>query len=204
MNPSTFSNKFITNRFILKNSRAMETLLETDDVTWVPDAQDAPDVEQTGSIIWNYYKVDGAQSKQGGAKNAMCTFCDSSFTGCSAFRAFAHILGRAVLGQKKANIGACVPIRREDDAGYCLDPEFHSHDHAGCPEALTDFFTMCDKIHGAGSARNWSAHGHIHSEVRNRLAPATTEKLVYIYSNRKALAAASQNDELKMYTWDNE
>ena len=25
-------------------------------------------------------------------------------------------------------------------AGYCLDPEFHSHDHAGCPEALTDFF----------------------------------------------------------------
>ena len=153
-------------------------------------------------------------------------------------------------------------------AGYCLDPEFHSHDHAGCPEALTDFFIMCDKIHGAGSAesakaqldwqcfykakkgpmfsretvwtnaakmgpeewyemyvspfhpelamvgmrvlsqvisassceRNWSAHGHIHSEVRNRLAPATTEKLVYIHSNRKA----SQNDELKMYTWDNE
>ena len=48
-----------------------------------------------------------------------------------------------------------------------------------------------------------SAHGHIHSEVRNRLAPATTEKLVYVYSNRKAAAAAC-DDELKMFSWDNE
>ena len=55
-----------------------------------------------------------------------------------------------------------------------------------------------------GGARNWSAHGHIHSEVRNKLAPATTEKLVYIYSNRKAVAAAARDDELKMFTWDNE
>ena len=78
----------------------METLLETDDVTLVPDAQDAPDIEQTGSIIWNYYKIDGAQSKRGGAKNAMCTFCDSSFTSCSTSRAFAHILGRAVAKSK--------------------------------------------------------------------------------------------------------
>jgi hypothetical protein len=86
----------------------METILETDYVTWVPDAQDAPwpDVKQleTGSIIWNYYKIDGAQSKQGGAKNAMCTFCDSSFTGCSTSLAFAHILGRAVLSQKKQKL----------------------------------------------------------------------------------------------------
>ena len=37
-------------------------------------------------------------------------------------------------------------------AGYCLDPEFHSHDHTACAEALADLFTMCDKIHGAGSA----------------------------------------------------
>ena len=42
-------------------------------------------------------------------------------------------------------------------AGYCLDPEFHAHDHIGCPEALTDLFTMCDKIHGAGSARSAKA-----------------------------------------------
>jgi hypothetical protein len=30
-------------------------------------------------------------------------------------------------------------------------PEYHSHDHVACPEALTDFFTMCYKIHGEGS-----------------------------------------------------
>ena len=36
-------------------------------------------------------------------------------------------------------------------AGYCLDPEFHAHDHTACPEALTDFYTMCDKIHGEGA-----------------------------------------------------
>ncbi len=33
--------------------------------------------------------------------------------------------------------------------------------------------------------------------------PATTEKLVYIYSNREAAAAAS-DDKWKMFTWDNE
>ena len=36
-------------------------------------------------------------------------------------------------------------------AGYCLDPEFHTHDHVACPEALADFFTMCDKVHGEDS-----------------------------------------------------
>ncbi len=46
--------------------------------------------------------------------------------------------------------------------------------------------------------RNWYAHGHIHSEVRNRLAPTTTENLVYIYSNLKAVAAAAHDDELKI------
>jgi hypothetical protein len=59
--------------------------------------------------------MDGAQSKRGCAENAMCAFCDSSFTCCSTSRAFAHLLGRAVLGQKLANIGSCVPIRKEDD-----------------------------------------------------------------------------------------
>ena len=76
---------------------------------------DAEDVENTGSIIWNYYKIDGAQSKRGGAKNIRCIFCDTYLTGCSSSRAFAHILGRAVLAQKKANVGACVPIRKKDD-----------------------------------------------------------------------------------------
>lgn len=81
----------------------------------VPNAQDTPDIKQAEPIIWNYYKMDGAQSKRGCAKNAMCAFCDSSFTGCSTSRAFAHLLGRAVLGQKIANIGSCVLIRKEDD-----------------------------------------------------------------------------------------
>ena len=62
--------------------------------------------------------MDGAQSKRCGAKNAMCAFCDSSFTGCSTSQAFAHLLGRAVLGQKIANIGSCAPIRKEDDNRY--------------------------------------------------------------------------------------
>jgi hypothetical protein len=82
-------------------------------VMLAPNAQDTPDIKQAGPIIWNYYKM--AQSKRGCAKNAMCAFCDSSFTGCSTSRAFAHLLGRAVLGQKIANIGSYVPIRKEDD-----------------------------------------------------------------------------------------
>ena len=78
---------------------------------------DAKVVEHAGSIIWNQ-NVDGAQSKRGGAKNATCIFCDTSLTGCSSSRAFAHILGRAVLAQKKANVGACAPIRKKDDNRY--------------------------------------------------------------------------------------
>ena len=70
--------------------------------------------------------------------------------------------------------------------------------------AMVGMRVLSQVISASSCERNWSAHGHIHSEVRNRLAPATTEKLVYIYSNRKALAAASQNDELKMYALDNE
>jgi hypothetical protein len=65
-------------------------------------------VEQTGSIILNYNKVDGIQSKRGGVKNITCTFCDAAFTGCS--RAFAHILGNAVIGPKRLDIGAFVPL----------------------------------------------------------------------------------------------
>ena len=65
-------------------------------------------VEQTGLIILNYNKADGIQSKRGGVKNITCTFCDAAFTGCS--RAFAHILGNAVIGPKRLNIGVFVPI----------------------------------------------------------------------------------------------
>ncbi len=40
--------------------------------------------------------------------------------------------------------------------------------------------------------------GTFHTEVCNRLAPTTTENLVYIYSNLKAVAAAAHDDELKI------
>jgi hypothetical protein len=81
------------------------------------DAEVDEDVEQTGTF-WNYYQIDGVQSKRGGAKNITCTFCDTTFAGCSSTRAFAHILGRAVLGQKRSNVGACVPKRQVDDNRY--------------------------------------------------------------------------------------
>ena len=41
--------------------------------------------------------------------------------------------------------------------GYCLNPEFHAYDHTTCPEALTDLYTMCDKIHGEESAESAKA-----------------------------------------------
>ncbi len=82
------------------------------------DAEVDEDVEQTGTSIWNYYQIDGVQCKLGGAKNITCSFCDTTFAGCSSTRAFAHILGRAVLGQKRSNVGACVPKRQVDDNRY--------------------------------------------------------------------------------------
>ena len=70
--------------------------------------------------------------------------------------------------------------------------------------ALAGMRVLAQIISVSSCARNWSAHGHIQSEVRNRRAPATTEKPVYIYSNRKAVASTACDDTLKMYAWDNE
>jgi hypothetical protein len=53
-------------------------------------------------------------------------------------------------------------------------------------------------------AQNRSAHGHIQTKIRNKLSPATTEKLVHVYSNRKMAATVRDADELKMFAWDNE
>ena len=50
---------------------------------------------------------------------------------------------------------------------------------------------------------NWSASRHIHTKICNRLDPATTEKLVYVYSNSKLVASTSDADKLKMFAWDN-
>ena len=94
------------------------SLVENGGVSLVQDSEDAEDVDQTVLTIWNYFKVVGVQSKKGGAKNVTCTFCDKTLTGCSSSRALAHILGRPVLEQSKANVRFCVPIRKEDDDWY--------------------------------------------------------------------------------------
>ena len=46
-----------------------------------PVELDFGDIEKSGLLIWNYYKVEGAQNKGGGVKNLTCIFCDSSFSG---------------------------------------------------------------------------------------------------------------------------
>ena len=44
--------------------------------------------------VWQYCAITNhTDAKQGGAKNAICAFCDKNFRGCSTFRAAAHILG---------------------------------------------------------------------------------------------------------------
>ena len=70
--------------------------------------------------------------------------------------------------------------------------------------ALVGMRVLSQVISASSCERNWSAHGHIHSKIRNRLDPATTEKLVYVYSNSKIVAATRDADELKMFAWDNE
>ena len=57
-------------------------------------------------------------------------------------------------------------------------------------------------ISASSCERNWSAHGHIHSKVRNKLEPATTEKLVYVYANSKIVSETRASGELKMFAWD--
>ena len=58
-------------------------------------------------------------------------------------------------------------------------------------------------ISASSCERNSSAHGHIQTTIRYRLDPATTEKLVYVYSNSKLVASTRDADKLKMFAWDN-
>ena len=175
-------------------------------------------------------------------------------------------LGRAVLGQKRANVAKCVPIRKIDDDRQALfkaaqkvlenavaakeremsiskakqsvisfldltspakrtaTGDVKVVDSKQLDSTIANFFyenalsfnvadtpslaavvEECIEFGRQHPGRKYKApHRHIHTEVRNRLAPATTEKLVYIYSNKKAVMAAARDDELKMFTWDNE
>ena len=54
-------------------------------------------------------------SKRGRANNVVCSKSDASVAGCSLTIEYADIVRRNVVGQKKMNIKACVPIRRKDD-----------------------------------------------------------------------------------------
>ena len=66
--------------------------------------------------VWQYFVITNhTYPKKSGAKNAICAFCDKSFSGCSTTRAAAHILGRPVLGQIKAGIHPCIVIIKKDD-----------------------------------------------------------------------------------------
>ena len=40
----------------------------------------AEDVENTGTNIWNHYKIDGAQLKLAGTKNIRCIFSNTVLT----------------------------------------------------------------------------------------------------------------------------
>ncbi len=53
---------------------------------------------------------------------------------------------------------------------------------------------LAQVVSASSCERNWSAHGHIHSKVRNKLAPATTEKLVHVYANSNYVSEPRTGD----------
>ena len=64
--------------------------------------------------------------------------------------------------------------------------------------AMVEMHVLFQVISASSREPSWFAHGHIHSKIRNRLEPATTKKLVYVYSNSKMVAATRDADKLKM------
>ena len=55
------------------------------------------------------------QSKRGRANNVVCSKSDATVAGCSSTSVYTDILRRNVVEQKKMNIKAYVPIRRNND-----------------------------------------------------------------------------------------
>ena len=237
-------------------------------------------------LFGNFTVTNNTDPKKGGAKNALCMFCDKNFSGCSTSRAAAHLLARPVMGQDKAGVKPCIAINKKDDdrrgalrnaqraigkvirdkeqsvAGkkrkqqvmddlitsptkQSVESSLIGSQKSGTNEVdamitnevdamIASFFyengisfnvansssfghmiaesmkfakqnrVLSQVISASSCERNWSAHGHIHSKISNRLEPATTEKLVYVYSNSKMVAATSDADQLKMFARDNE
>jgi hypothetical protein len=80
------------------------------------DVEDGPSPDESASAyIWKYFGITAVDAKKGGNKHAVCNFCARNFPACSTTRASAHILGRAVLGQKTAGINPCIPIKNKND-----------------------------------------------------------------------------------------
>ena len=50
-------------------------------------------------------------------------------------------------------------------------------------------------ISASSCERNWSAYGHIHTKICNRLDATTTEKPVYVCSNSKLVASTRDADK---------
>ena len=71
--------------------------------------------------------------------------------------------------------------------------------------AMEEMCVLSQVISASLCGLKWSqsAHWHIHSKIRNSLEPATTEKLVYVYSNSKMVTVAATRDanELRMLAW---
>ena len=77
---------------------------------------DQPEKCEVAHFVWQYFAViNNTNARKGCTKNAVCMFCDKSFSGCSTSRAAAHILGRPVLAQEKAGIRSCMAIYKKDD-----------------------------------------------------------------------------------------
>ena len=75
-----------------------------------------PEKSEVAHFVWQYFAVtNNTDARKGGAKNAVCMFCDKSFSGCSTCTAAAHVLGRPVLAQEKAGIHPCIAIYKKDD-----------------------------------------------------------------------------------------
>ena len=75
--------------------------------------------------------------------------------------------------------------------------------------AMVGMRVLSQVISASSCERNWSAHGHIQTKIRNKLSPETTEKLVYVYSNSKMQARrhrgqlppfASSSANIRMYS----
>ncbi len=77
-------------------------MLDTDLDNENPEQTESEAAE--GHFDWQYFSVTKyTYPKRGGAKNALCKFCDRIFSGCSTSTAAAQHLAQPVMGQDKSH-----------------------------------------------------------------------------------------------------